>query len=79
MVRLDFTGILSLGLVSLVHAQTYSNGTNSSSSLAGAIYKDPSQPVGARVQDLVARMTIEEKMAQLMQGGYLEPSYMIRY
>lgn len=29
------------------------------------IYKDPSQPIEARVQDLLGRMTIEEKTAQL--------------
>lgn len=31
-------------------------------------YKNPSLPVTARVQDLLSRMTIEEKAAQLMQG-----------
>jgi len=61
-------------LASSVQAQygSFTNGTNSTvnanSSLVGAIYKDASQPVEARVQDLLARMTIEEKMAQLMQG-----------
>ncbi len=30
-------------------------------------YKDPAQPVAARVEDLLARMTLEEKVAQ-MQG-----------
>lgn len=29
------------------------------------LYKDPSQPVEARVEDLLARMTVEEKAAQL--------------
>ncbi len=29
------------------------------------IYKDPSKPVDARVNDLIARMTLEEKVAQL--------------
>ncbi|PGH12228.1 hypothetical protein AJ79_04408 [Helicocarpus griseus UAMH5409] len=33
-----------------------------------AVYRDASQPVEARVSDLVSRMTIEDKMAQLMQG-----------
>jgi len=62
------------GLANLAQAQygSYNNGTNSTvnanSSLAGAIYKDASQPVEARVQDLLSRMTIQEKMAQLMQG-----------
>jgi beta-glucosidase len=41
---------------------------SSSNSTAGAIYKDPNAPIEARVQDLLSRMTIEDKMAQLMQG-----------
>ncbi len=31
------------------------------------IYKDPSQPVEARVEDLLARMTLEEKIGQMVQ------------
>lgn len=31
------------------------------------IYKDPKQPVNARVQDLMSRMTLEEKVAQMCQ------------
>ncbi|WCJ19155.1 Glycosyl hydrolase family protein [Euphorbia peplus] len=30
-------------------------------------YKDPKQPVGARVKDLISRMTIEEKIGQMVQ------------
>ncbi|CAL1366349.1 unnamed protein product [Linum trigynum] len=30
-------------------------------------YKDPKQPVGARVKDLVKRMTLEEKIGQMVQ------------
>jgi len=33
---------------------------------AGALYKDPSKPVEARVDNLLKRMTLEEKAAQLM-------------
>ncbi|KAH7040285.1 glycoside hydrolase superfamily [Microdochium trichocladiopsis] len=33
-----------------------------------ALYKDPSAPIADRVQDLLARMTIEEKTSQLVQG-----------
>ena len=29
------------------------------------LYKDPSQPISARVADLVGRMTLEEKAAQM--------------
>jgi beta-glucosidase len=31
------------------------------------IYKDPSQSVEARVDDLLSRMTLEEKVGQLLQ------------
>lgn len=31
-------------------------------------YKDPSVPVEERVTDLLGRMTLEEKMSQLIQG-----------
>jgi beta-glucosidase len=31
-----------------------------------AIYKDPNSPVEARVEDLLARMTLQEKVAQMM-------------
>ena len=30
------------------------------------VYKDPSQPVDRRVADLISRMTVEEKVAQMM-------------
>jgi beta-glucosidase len=42
--------------------------------VAGAstpVYKDASAPVEKRVKDLLGRMTIEDKMAQLMQGIHL--------
>lgn len=38
------------------------------------IYKDPSQPIEARVEDLLSRMTLEEKAAQLcgdLAGSFL--------
>ncbi|CAC9885039.1 unnamed protein product [Aureobasidium pullulans] len=60
MVRLSTT---SLALAGLSIAQAQSN-----SSLVNAIYKDASQSVDARVENLVSLMTLEEKMAQLMQG-----------
>jgi beta-glucosidase len=39
-----------------------SSGTNA----AAGIWRDPSQPLDARVQDLVSRMTLEEKVSQLL-------------
>ncbi|XP_057956521.1 uncharacterized protein LOC131149787 [Malania oleifera] len=30
-------------------------------------YKDPKQPLGARIKDLMARMTLEEKIGQMLQ------------
>jgi hypothetical protein len=38
------------------------------------VYKDASASVDKRVKDLLGRMTIEDKMAQLMQGNLLELS-----
>jgi beta-glucosidase len=35
---------------------------------AGEIYKDPSQPVLARVADLLSRMTLDEKIGQMTQA-----------
>lgn len=35
--------------------------------LAQPIYKDPAQPVEKRVADLLARMTLEEKLGQMTQ------------
>ncbi|KAL0434639.1 UNVERIFIED_CONTAM: hypothetical protein Sradi_0171800 [Sesamum radiatum] len=31
------------------------------------IYKDPSAPIEARVQDLLSRMTLQEKIGQMTQ------------
>ncbi|KAJ5737540.1 uncharacterized protein N7483_002665 [Penicillium malachiteum] len=55
----------SLGLLQLLG--TLVSGTSASSS-SKPLYKDASAPVEERVKDLLGRMTIEEKMAQLMQG-----------
>lgn len=30
-------------------------------------YKDPKQPVGVRIKDLMSRMTLEEKIGQMVQ------------
>ena len=43
---------------------------NINGSTARLIYKDPSKSVEARVSDLLSRMTIEDKTAQLVQGDF---------
>jgi beta-glucosidase len=40
------------------------------SSGEAALYQDPTQPVEARVKDLLARMSTEEKIAQMMQPSF---------
>jgi beta-glucosidase len=40
---------------------------------ADALYRDPSQPVGKRVDDLIARMTTEEKVSQLVNQARAIP------
>ncbi|KAK2796574.1 hypothetical protein FQN51_009265 [Onygenales sp. PD_10] len=52
-------------LLSIVAATTVSGLENRND---GALYKDPLQPVESRVSDLLSKMTIEDKMGQLMQG-----------
>src|SRR6516162_7761770 len=37
--------------------------------LSGQIYKDPGQPLDKRVNDLLSRMTLEEKASQLLSGS----------
>ncbi|KAK4543222.1 hypothetical protein LTR36_005772 [Oleoguttula mirabilis] len=58
---------LTLALASTLPFTTAQYGY-SNSSLANAPYKNPALPVETRIQDLLARMTIEEKTAQLLQG-----------
>ncbi|HEV7353684.1 MAG TPA: glycoside hydrolase family 3 N-terminal domain-containing protein [Brevundimonas sp.] len=46
---------------------------------AGALYRDATQPVAARVEDLLRRMTLEEKVAQMVgiwerKGDIQEPN-----
>ncbi len=57
-----FISLLTTSLVAgLVQAVTPGNGTT-------PVYKDPNSSVDDRVVDLLSRMTIEEKTAQLVQG-----------
>ncbi|KAH7036694.1 glycoside hydrolase family 3 protein [Macrophomina phaseolina] len=45
----------------VANGQAFTNGT-------APLYKNPSAPVEDRVQDLLSRMTLQEKVAQLIQG-----------
>ena len=61
--------VLLAGTSSAVFAQSsYGPSNNTNGSLTNAPYKNPKLPVETRVQDLVSRMTIHEKAAQLIQG-----------
>eukprot|EP01052_Picozoa_sp_SAG31_P031713 SAG31_NODE_3391_length_4326_cov_6.489236_2_plen_302_part_00 len=69
-----------LGFRLLLAAVTLAQAVGASDPLAGALYRDSSQPVETRVTDLLARMTLEEKAAQLgyalfgcspSSGGYI--------
>ena len=59
-----FKKCLAVAAVSLAFA----NAQNSTNSTAGAIYKNSSASIDDRVSDLVSRMTLADKTAQLMQG-----------
>lgn len=51
------------------------------STLPAPIYTDPSQPVEARVEDLLARMTLDEKIGQMTQVemGSIKPGDITAY
>ncbi len=44
-------------------------GQGSPSQTRAALYQDPSQPIAARVDDLTGRMTLEEKVQQMMNAA----------
>ncbi|KAL9091062.1 MAG: hypothetical protein Q9165_004989 [Trypethelium subeluteriae] len=69
MVLLHSFNILLAACTSLIFAQvSYGSSNNTNGSLASAPYRNPNLPVETRVQDLLDRMTMQEKAAQLMQG-----------
>ena len=51
-----------LGIFLLVLLCCYASNT-----VQAAAYKDPKQPIGARIRDLMKRMTLEEKIGQMVQ------------
>ncbi|WP_252181292.1 glycoside hydrolase family 3 protein, partial [Azospirillum sp. B4] len=57
--RLVLTGAAAVAVSAAAHAGDTATGKP-------AVYKDPGAPVAARVDDLLARMTLDEKVAQLI-------------
>lgn len=58
------TAAVVAAAAAVANGQTFTNGTNGTAPL----YKNPAAPVEDRVQDLLSRMTLQEKVAQLIQG-----------
>ncbi|KAF7792066.1 hypothetical protein EIP86_003094 [Pleurotus ostreatoroseus] len=64
--RLLTTASASLEVRGDLHFPLHARGTNNDGSLP--IYKDPKASIEDRVNDLLPRMTLEEKVAQIVQG-----------
>lgn len=58
-------GVMRWPLIAAVVVGLASAAATGGAQTAAVIYKDPRQPVEARVADLVSRMTLDEKIAQL--------------
>jgi beta-glucosidase len=57
------------GLAVIVFGLIASPGYTTSGQGTLPLYKDPSKPIEKRVDDLVSRMTLEEKVSQMMNGA----------
>ena len=55
-----------LAMIALAIGMPSASGVAQTALSGSPIYKDPSQPIDRRVDDLLARMTLEEKAAQLV-------------
>ena len=63
--------VLFFSSISLVvHAQ---DATNNPPAAGPELWKDPSQPIDARVKDLVGRLTLDEKVSQIRNGAAAVP------
>ncbi len=64
-----FRKVSTIALVLLLLISSSPVATHSTSSNANAPYLDPSLPLDRRVDDLVSRMTLEEKVSQMMNAA----------
>lgn len=60
---------------------TVTPGPTATPTLGAPIYNDPSQPIDARVEDLLSRMTLDEKIGQMTQVelGKISPADITQY
>jgi beta-glucosidase len=56
-------------LISLFDSQAAKAINNKADDIDKAVYKDPTQPIDARVADLISRMTLEEKISQMLSSS----------
>jgi beta-glucosidase len=68
--------MLGAATVSLASVQPAYAATTQTAPSAKLVYKDATAPVDARVEDLLARMTLEEKVAQIMTIWQQKPDIM---
>src|SRR5215467_4893601 len=57
------------GLLLTIGILLVSQGTGANGQASSPLYKDPSMPIEKRVDDLVSRMTLEEKVSQMMNAA----------
>ncbi|KAG8821151.1 hypothetical protein FRC18_011421 [Serendipita sp. 400] len=63
--------LLLLGLFATTSTQVYAQDSDGDAARGGGsvpTYKNPKASIEARIADLLPRMTLEEKVAQLIQG-----------
>src|SRR6185436_10865908 len=65
----NYRHIALAGLLVLVACGLFSLSQNGATASSDLPYKDPSLPIERRVDDLVSRMTLEEKVSQMMNAA----------
>jgi beta-glucosidase len=65
--------MLGIRTLAVLLATLVSSVAQTPKSLSSPLYMDPSQPMDARVEDLVSRMTLEEKASQLVNQARAIP------